>query len=376
MAWLVTSFSSIDHQQMSQALRLAEQGLYTTTPNPRVGCVIVSAQGDVVGQGFHLRAGEPHAEVHALAQAGMAARGSTVYVTLEPCAHTGRTPPCADALINAGVARVVVAVLDSNPSVAGVGVARLKSAGIAVDVGLMHTAATELNSGFLRRIAGGLPWLRVKLASSLDGRTAMASGESKWITGEAARADVQCWRARSCAIITGIGTVRADDPALTVRLGDESISRQPLRVVLDSQLRLSPDAHILQQPGRTWVVTVAEHADADKIWALQQGNAIVKVLSSDEHGRPDLRELLQALAAEGCNEVLVEAGAGVAGAFMQAGLVDEVLLYQAMTLLGSSARPLLDWPMTVMAEQQRLSLVECRQVGDDLRLRLRPQPSA
>ncbi len=372
----MTSFSSIDHQHMGQALRLAEQGLNTTTPNPRVGCVILSAQGLVVGQGFHLRAGEPHAEVHALAQAGAAARGATAYVTLEPCAHTGRTPPCADALINAGVSRVVVAVLDSNPSVAGIGVARLKSAGIAVDVGLMQTAATELNSGFLRRIAGGLPWLRLKLASSLDGRTAMASGESKWITSEVARADVQRWRARSCAIITGIGTVRADDPALTVRLGDESSCRQPLRVVLDSQLRLSPDANILQQPGRTWVVTVAEHADADKIAALQQGNAIVKVLSSDEHGRPDLRELLQALAAEDCNEVLVEAGAGVAGAFMQAGLVDEVLLYQAMTLLGSSARPLVDWPMTVMAEQQRLSLVECRQVGDDLRLRLRPQPSA
>lgn len=372
----MTNFSSSDHQHMSQALRLAEQGLNTATPNPRVGCVIVSAQGEVVGQGFHLRAGEPHAEVHALAQAGMKARAATAYVTLEPCAHTGRTPPCADALINAGVARVVVAVLDSNPSVAGLGVARLKAAGIIVDVGLMQAAATELNSGFLRRIAGGLPWVRLKLASSLDGRTAMASGESKWITGAAARADVQCWRARSCAIITGIGTVRADDPALTVRLGDVLANRQPLRVVLDSQLRLSPTANILQQPGKTWVVTVAEHAHTDKIAALQQGNAEVKVLRSDEHGRPDLRELLQALAAEGCNEVLVEAGAGVAGAFMQAGLIDEVLLYQAMTLLGSSARPLLDWPMTVMAEQQRLFLVECRQVGDDLCLRLRPQPSA
>lgn len=372
----MTNFSPADHQHMSLALRLAEQGLCSTTPNPRVGCVLVSATGEVIGQGFHLRAGEPHAEVHALAQAGELARGATAYVTLEPCSHTGRTPPCADALINAGVARVVVAVLDSNPSVAGQGVARLKAAGIAVDVGLMQSAATELNMGFLRRIAGGLPWVRLKLASSLDGRTAMASGESKWITGDAARTDVQRWRARSCAIITGIGTVRADDPALTVRMGDLSSNRQPLRVVLDSQLRLLPTARILQQPGRTWVVTVAEHAQAEKVSALQHGNTVVKVLPSDAHGRPDVRELLQALAAEGCNEVLVEAGAGVAGAFMQAGLVDEVLLYQAMTLLGSSARPLVDWPKTVMAEQQRLSLVECRQVGDDLRLRLRPQPLA
>ncbi len=363
---------------MTQALRLAEQGLHSTSPNPRVGCVLVSPSGDVVGQGFHVRAGEPHAEVHALQQADARAAGATAYVTLEPCSHTGRTPPCADALIKAGVARVVVAVLDSNPAVAGSGVARLRAAGIQVDVGLLEQAATELNIGFLRRIAGGLPWVRVKLASSLDGRTAMASGESKWITGAAARRDVQHWRARSCAIVTGIGTIRADDPALTVRLPSIESVRQPLRVVLDSQLRIASTASVLQQPGSTWIVTVAEHAQADKVAELEQAGARVLVLPADEHGRPDVRALMQELAVAGCNEVLVEAGAGVVGACLQAGLVDEVLLYQAMTLLGSTARPLMEWPMTIMSEQQRLSLVDWRRVGDDLRLRLRPQisPSA
>jgi len=219
---------------MAEALRLAERGLYTTAPNPRVGCVIVR-DGEVVGRGWHERAGEPHAEVFALREAGEQANGATAYVTLEPCAHTGRTPPCADALIAAGLSRVVIAVADSNPLVAGQGAQRLRAAGIAVDVGLMEAPARTLNAGFLRRISGGLPWLRMKTASSLDGRTAMASGESQWITGDAARADVQCWRARSSAIITGIATVLADDSRLSVRLPDTE--RQPLRVVLDSQLR-------------------------------------------------------------------------------------------------------------------------------------------
>ncbi|MEL0028376.1 MAG: bifunctional diaminohydroxyphosphoribosylaminopyrimidine deaminase/5-amino-6-(5-phosphoribosylamino)uracil reductase RibD, partial [Perlucidibaca sp.] len=260
---------------MAEALRLAARGRYSTHPNPRVGCVI-AADGEVVGRGFHVRAGEPHAEVHALRQAGGRARGATAYVTLEPCAHHGRTPPCADALVQAGVARVVVAVADANPLVAGQGSERLRRAGITVDLGLMAAEAGALNAGFLRRMAGGLPWVRLKLAASLDGRTAMASGESKWITGPEARRDVQRWRAASSAIVTGVGTVAADDPALNVRpelwtLPDELApaqagtaagggegARQPLRVVLDPSLRMNPRAQLLQQPGETLVVTVLD----------------------------------------------------------------------------------------------------------------------
>lgn len=387
-----TPFSVADRAHMAEALRLAARGLCTTQPNPRVGCVIVR-EGEVVGRGFHVRAGEPHAEVHALREAGEAARGATAYVTLEPCAHHGRTPPCADALVRAGVARVVIACLDANPLVAGQGAARLRAAGIEVASGLLQDQAEALNAGFLRRMAGGLPWVRAKVAASLDGRTAMASGESQWITGEPARRDVQRWRARSCAIVTGVGSVRADDPALTVRAelwpsGEAFPARQPLRVVLDSTLRLSPDARLLHDGGPVRVVTTGQPglAGAELVAALRLGDparaaraeallaagAELVAAEADAHGRPDIQAVLAQLAAAGCNEVLIEAGAGVVGSALRAGLVDELVLYQATTLLGSTARPLADWPLALMAEQQRLKLVDLRQIGDDVRMILRP----
>lgn len=383
------TFSADDHAHMAEALRLAAQGLCTTTPNPRVGCVIVR-DGEVVGRGFHARAGEPHAEVHALREAGDRARGATAYVTLEPCAHHGRTPPCADALLQAGVRRVVSAVGDPNPLVGGQGLARLAAAGVETASGLLAGQAAALNAGFLRRIAGGLPWVRLKLASSLDGRTAMASGESQWITGAAARQDVQQWRARSCAILTGMGTVRDDDPALTVRDADNRCDglRQPLRVVLDTDLQLPVAARVLTQPGSTWVMTPAPGALADEAlvdWltdadpprgerarALLAAGVRLMGIAGDDAGRPDIREVLRVLADAGCNEVLVEAGATIAGSCLRAGVVDEVLLYQATTLMGSSGRPLAVWPMTHMHEQLRLACTDVRLLGDDLRLTLRP----
>lgn len=396
-------FSAQDHGHMAEALRLAARGRYSTHPNPRVGCVIVR-DGVVVGRGFHVRAGEAHAEVHALRDAGERAAGATAYVTLEPCAHHGRTPPCADALVAAGVSRVVIAAMDSNPLVAGQGAQRLRAAGIRVESGLLAAEAEALNAGFLRRMAGGLPWVRAKVAASLDGRTAMASGESQWITGPEARRDVQRWRAASSAVITGVGTVRADDPALTVRpalwsdagelcpaqAGSEAgaLPRQPLRVVLDSTLRMSPDAALLRQPGATLVVTTAAELSRDeglvaalmlcdperaaRARALRAAGASLLAVPAASHGRPDLRILLAELARAGCNEVLVEAGPGVTGSFLAAGLVDEFVLYQAPTLLGSTARPLADWPLALMAEQQRFRVSDLRRLGDDIRLILRP----
>lgn len=364
--------SSADIAFMARALQLAERGLYTTHPNPRVGCVIVR-DGQIVGEGYHQRAGEPHAEVHALRQAGDLARGATAYVTLEPCAHHGRTPPCADALVKAGLARVVAAVQDSNPLVGGQGFARLQAAGIATAAGVLESEARALNAGFLRRMAGGLPWVRVKLAMSLDGRTGMPSGESKWITGPAARRDVQRLRARSGAIITGVGTVLADDPSLTVRPAEcpdwpaQQEAVQPLRVILDSRLRTPANAGLLRQPGRTIIVTLSH--DAERTSALQAAGAEIWV---QDLPQIDPRAVLECLAAQQINEVLVEAGPTVSGAFVAAGLVDELVVYQAPTLLGSLARPLVELPLTQMADQLRLRVVETRQLGDDLRWILRP----
>jgi len=351
---------------MAHALRLAERGLYTTQPNPRVGCVIAQVDA-VVGEGWHQRAGEPHAEVFALREAGERARGATAYVTLEPCAHHGRTPPCADALIAAGVARVVIAAEDPFPQVAGRGIEKLRAAGITVDVGLMHEAARELNIGFFSRIERGRPWLRVKLAMSLDGRTALANGESKWITGESARADVQRWRARSSAILTGSGTVLADNPQLTVRLPQGEAFTPPWRVVLDRQFRTPVGSHVLDGS----VPTLLLHAaGADPDHRFQQ----VECLPVAGHGGSlDLSAVLTLLAERGCNEVHVEAGAALCGALFAAGLVDELLLYVAPLLLGDSARPLLQLPtLTDMAERWQLRPIEQRQLGNDWRLRLRP----
>ncbi|KAF0205671.1 MAG: diaminohydroxyphosphoribosylaminopyrimidine [Gallionellaceae bacterium] len=356
------TMKATDSVWMAQALHLAELGLFTTTPNPRVGCVLVN-DGVVVGEGRHERAGEPHAEPLALRAAGDKARGATAYVTLEPCAHFGRTPPCADALIAAGVARVVVAMQDPNPLVAGQGVAKLRAAGIAVECGLMEIEARALNIGFVTRMSKGLPWVRSKIAMSLDGRTALANGESQWITGEAARRDVHVWRARSCAVLTGIDTILEDDAQLTVR--HVATTRQPLRVVLDSHLRISPKAKLLQG-GQALVV--AATADAEKMVALKQAGAQV-VLLTDESGRVDLLATLRHLASIGCNEVLVEAGSTLNGALLRSGLVDELVLYFAPQLLGDMARGMAQLgELCSLDERVELEWQDVRHVGKDLRI--------
>ncbi|MDO9178273.1 MAG: bifunctional diaminohydroxyphosphoribosylaminopyrimidine deaminase/5-amino-6-(5-phosphoribosylamino)uracil reductase RibD [Agitococcus sp.] len=359
-----------DTVYMARALQLAAEGLYTTQPNPRVGCVIVK-DGQIIGEGFHARAGQPHAEVHALRQAGAQAKGATAYVTLEPCAHYGRTPPCANALIEAQVSRVVIAALDSNPLVAGKGQAMLEAAGISTTIGILEQQAIALNAGFFRRMAGGLPYVRVKTAASLDGRTAMQSGESKWITGSDARLDVQKWRAQSGAIITGIGTVLADNPSLTVRPQDWTDWHygevvQPKRVVLDSQLRMPLDALILQKAGV--IIVTNQDITHVKVQQLQALGVDVWCFDSSSSAKIDVLQVLKKLADQGVNDVLVEAGAAVAGAFVEANLVDEWVLYFAPTLLGSDAKPMFDLPIQTMAQQQKLQISDMRMIGKDLRV--------
>lgn len=363
-------FTPSDHQYMARALKLAEQGLYTTMPNPRVGCVIVK-NGSVIGEGAHLRAGESHAEVHALGRAGAEARGADVYVTLEPCSHHGRTPPCADALINAGVGRVFVAMQDPNPKVAGDGITRLMANGIAVKVGLMEAQARDLNPGFVSRMTRDLPFVRCKIAASLDGRTALVNGTSKWITGECARKDVQHWRARSCAILTGVGTVLADNPQMNVRAFETG--RQPLRVVADSRLSMSLDASILQGGN----VLVAYAQDPYGRAALMKGMGVELLHLPDTHGRVDLEKLLKELSGRGINEVLVEAGQGLNGALLQEQLIDEFLFYYAPVLLGSGARGMFDIPeLTEMRQGTGVEILDIRQFGRDIRLRARPRKVA
>ncbi|MBT8768015.1 bifunctional diaminohydroxyphosphoribosylaminopyrimidine deaminase/5-amino-6-(5-phosphoribosylamino)uracil reductase RibD [Metapseudomonas boanensis] len=362
---------SNDQAYMARALELARKGIYSTHPNPRVGCVIVRG-GQIVGEGWHVRAGEPHAEVHALRQAGNLARGATAYVTLEPCSHHGRTPPCADALVTAGVARVVAAMQDPNPQVAGRGLKRLADAGIDVQSGVLEADARALNVGFIKRMEQGLPFVRVKLAMSLDGRTAMASGESQWITGPEARAAVQRLRARSSVVLTGADTVLADGARLTVRpdelglnaeLTALALSRPPLRVLVDGRLRVPLDAPFFQA-GPALVATCAAVESGEPFKAA--GHELLCVPGMD--GQVDLRQLLRELAARGASEVLVEAGPRLAGAFASAGLVDEYQLFVAAKFLGSSARPLLDWPLARMAEAPELKILEMRAVGDDWRV--------
>jgi diaminohydroxyphosphoribosylaminopyrimidine deaminase/5-amino-6-(5-phosphoribosylamino)uracil reductase len=368
-----------DHACMARALELARKGLYSTHPNPRVGCVIVR-DGQIVGEGWHARAGEPHAEVHALRQAGDKARGATAYVTLEPCSHHGRTPPCADALIAAGIVRVVAAMQDPNPQVSGTGLLRLMHAGIAVHSGVLEVEARALNAGFIKRMEHGLPFVRVKLAMSLDGRTAMASGESQWITGPAARAAVQRLRARASVVLTGADTVLADDARLTVRpdelgLGAEltalAVTRPPLRVLVDGRLRVPLSVPFFQS-GPAMVATCAAASARDRY--LDDGHELLAVPGSSGH--VDLRKLLLELAARGANEVLVEAGPRLAGAFTRLGLVDEYQLFVAPKLLGSNARPLLDLPLARMAEAPALKIVEMRAIGDDWRIIAVPQPAS
>ena len=375
-----TVFSEFDRSAMARALVLAERGLETTQPNPRVGCVLAQA-GQIVGEGWHERAGEAHAEVRALNDAGERARGATAYVTLEPCSHHGRTPPCVNAIIAAGITRVVFAIEDPDPRVRGQGAQALTDAGIAVDCGLMQAEARALNPGFIKRMKLGTPWVRVKLAMSLDGRTALASGASRWITGEAARSDVQRWRARSSAVLTGVGTVLADDPQLDVRLPGRTATRQPLRVVLDSSLRTPALARLLGTAGEVLVLTLApagaaaaDSSERDRRRrALEARGARVECVPAAA-GRPALRAVLERLAVLEANEVLVEAGARLAGALLSQALVDELLLYVAPKILGPQARPLVELePLTDLQQAFGFELLDVQRVGEDLRLRLRPQ---
>jgi diaminohydroxyphosphoribosylaminopyrimidine deaminase/5-amino-6-(5-phosphoribosylamino)uracil reductase len=409
-------FSATDHALMARALRLADRGLFTTQPNPRVGCVI-TRDGEIIGEGWHQRAGESHAEVFALRAAGERARGATAYVTLEPCSHQGRTPPCADALVEAGIARVVTASEDPNPKVVGAGLGRLREAGVVVEQGLMRDAARELNRGFFSRFERGRPWVRVKLAMSLDGRTALANGESKWITGEAARADVQRWRARSSAILTGAGTARVDDPRLTVRVSSleplsfrerrrvapsaqrwgggsaELVGRNdpeplptpsghplpegegksfvpPLRVVLDTLLdALQSGAHLLDGGAPTLVL----HAPGAKPKDERYQRVELADVVVDAKNRIDLAAALRLLAGRHVNELQVEAGPTLCGTLLEQNMVDELLLYIAPTLLGNGARPLLNLPtLQSMTDRREWQAADRRMVGTDQRLLLRP----
>lgn len=355
--------TAADFTHMSRALQLAQKGLYTTDPNPRVGCVIVR-DGEVVGEGWHARSGEPHAEIHALQQAADKAAGATVYVTLEPCCHHGKTPPCSEALLNAKVSRVVVAMQDPHSRVAGQGLQQLRDAGIEVEVGVLEAQARALNPGFIKRMQTGRPYVRNKLAMSLDGRTAMASGDSKWITSDAARADVHRLRARSSAIVTGVGTVLADDPNLTVRL--EGIERQPLRVVLDTHLSTPVTARILKQPGRTLVMTCSEDEAARE--ALERAGAEVICLPFCR-STVDMQAVLDALGEMEVNEVFLETGATLSGAMLKAGLIDELVVYMAPVLMGDNARGLFHLPgLDSMDQKIPLTISDIRAVGEDWRI--------
>ena len=365
-----------DTRLMARALQLARRSQYSAMPNPHVGCVLVR-DGHVIGEGHTRPAGGNHAEIEALLAAGDA-RGAVAYVTLEPCSHQGRTGPCADALVRAGVTRVVAAMADPNPRVAGQGLEKLRAAGIDVDCGLLEAEARQLIPGFIARMTRGRGRVRAKLAMSLDGRTAMASGQSQWITGPAARQDVQRLRAMSCAVVTGVGTVLADDCALTVRAAELGLpaaeaelaaARQPLRVVLDSALRTPPGARVLAGAAPTLLC----HAGGVAVpAALASGHAQLLPLERAAGGL-DLGQVMAALAARQCNEILVESGPRLAGALLQQGLVDELVVYLAPALLGSRANPLLELPLDRMADKVALQIVDVRKIGQDWRFTARPQ---
>jgi diaminohydroxyphosphoribosylaminopyrimidine deaminase/5-amino-6-(5-phosphoribosylamino)uracil reductase len=365
-------FSASDHAFMARAIALTGRGRETATPNPNVACVIVK-DGRIVGEGWHAKAGEPHAEAHALAAAGESAAGATVYVTLEPCAHHGRTGPCADKLAAAHVARVVAAMQDPFPEVNGKGAARLRAAGIRVDVGLMEREAREVHRGFLSRVTRGRPWITLKAAASLDGRIALANGESRWITGEAARRDVHAMRARACAVLTGIGTVLRDDPELTVR--HVACLRQPRRVLIDSRLDVSPEARILKgEPPIIFTVS----PDARKRALLEAAGAEVVAAPIDpvKPGKTDLAAIARELGRRGFNEVMVETGAKLNGSLLAAGVVDEVVLYLAPQFLGDTAQGLFALPeFTSLDQALRPQVIDVRAVGDDIRVTARFVPS-
>lgn len=359
-----------DFQWMAHALRLAEQGLYTTTPNPRVGCVIVK-NNQIVGEGAHLKAGEPHAEVHALRQAGTRAEGADIYVTLEPCSHFGKTPPCVDAVIAAKPKRVIIAVQDPNPLVAGRSVAALRDLGIEVVVGVMENEARAQNLGFISRMTRGLPYVRSKIAASLDGRTALNNGRSQWITGEPARRDVQRWRAQSCAIVTGIGTVLADNPSMTVRM--ENATRQPLRVIVDSHLQTPVGCKMLNAATLQHSPILIAYAEDRNQRADALNAAGAELICLPDAGRVDLSALLATLAQRGMNEVLVEAGQGLNGALLHANLIDEFIFYYAPKLMGADAKAMFAIPeLTEMQQVTDLQILDVRQIGQDIRLRAKP----
>ena len=365
------TFTALDHIYMAQALRLAERGLYSTTPNPRVGCVIVK-DDKIVGKGAHLKAGEPHAEVFALREAGALAKGATAYVTLEPCSHQGRTPPCANALVEAGIRRVITAMVDPNPLVAGNGLKYLNQHGITTNSGLMQAQASALNAGFIKRMQTNMPYVRSKIAASLDGRTALSNGISQWITADAARQDVQHWRAQSCAIITGIGTVLADNPQMTVRaphLIQQMQGRQPLKVVVDSQLRISSAANILQ--GNNTLIAYATDPNQKRAGLLDKQVSLLQV--PNDHQKVCLKSLLSHLATLGVNEVLLEGGQGINGAFLSLQLIDELILYYAPSIMGADARGMFNMPaFTQMTQKISLEITDTRLLGKDLRLLAKP----
>ena len=351
------------------AIDLAKQGLYTTTPNPRVGCVIVK-NGTVIGEGFHAKAGEPHAEVFALKQAGSQAQGATAYVTLEPCSHTGRTPPCADALLQHQLARVVVAMQDPNPLVSGAGVARLRAAGMTVDVGVLEQQARDLNPGFIQRMTHGKPWVRLKAAISIDGFVALPDGTSQWITGEAARLDGHHWRARACAILTGIGTVREDNPLLNVRGVDTS--RQPIKIVVDSHLDIDPAARVLES-GKTWIAHAVSNVEnnpalASKVHALQE-RGVELLYMPNSSGKVELKGLMQLLAARDLNEIHVEAGHKLNGSLISEGCVDELLIYQAPCLLGQGLSMASLKAVGSLDQRYAFECVDIARFGPDTRMR-------
>ena len=365
------TWSAADHLYMARALQLARRGLYTTHPNPRVGCVLV--RGDqVIGEGWHEYTGGPHAEVNALNHAAAAVKDATCYVTLEPCCHSGRTPPCTEALITAGIKKTVAAMLDPNPAVSGQGGALLEQAGVAFAAGLLETQAAAINRGYIMRRTAGRPLVRCKLAISLDGRTALADGSSKWITGAEARLDVQRLRAESAAVMTGIGTVLADDPSLNVR--EIKTERQPLRVIIDPELKFPDSAKMLGLPGRTLIFT--ENQDTSLRESLEQSGAEIVLIDADRSGF--LQQVLSYLAGtEEINEVLLETGATLAGSMLSAGLVDELIVYQSPLLLGDGARGMFHLPgITAMAERIELELIDTRRVGQDVRITLKPQATS
>lgn len=356
---------------MTLALRLAEQGLYSTSPNPRVGCVIVK-NNQIVGQGAHLKAGAPHAEVFALQQAGTQAKDADIYVTLEPCSHFGKTPPCVQAVIAAQPKRVIIAMQDPNPLVAGRSVAALRAQGIEVVVGVMEQEAITLNLGFVARMTRGLPYVRCKIAASLDGRTALKNGQSQWITGEPARLDVQHWRAQSCAIVTGIGTVLADNPSMTVRL--DSVMRQPLRVIVDSRLQTPVDCKMLDAAmlqHSPVLIAYAQNANHQAKALIAAGAELIQL--TDAYHRVDLNALFKHLVQCGINEVLIEAGQGLNGALLHANLIDEFIFYYAPKLMGADAKAMFTIPeLTAMQQVTELQVLDVRQIGQDIRLRAKP----